>query len=581
MLGHQVLDHGVAHVGDHLGGHRIRHPFDALVEDDLALVVHHVVELQDVLADVEVARLDLLLRGRQRLVDPGMDDRLAFLQPELGQHAAELVGAEDAHQVVFQRQEELGASRIALTAGAAAKLVVDAAALVALGAEHEQAAGLQRGFLQPRDLRLDLGRGRIALAALRHVLQLLRDPHVGIAAELNVGAAARHVGGNGDRARHAGLGDDVGLLLVIARIEDGEDLGGLGAVVTAVERGEGIGIGEVVLLPARLPQHLREAFGFLDRGRADQHRLAAGLAVLQQCDDGAVFLFRRAIDLVVLVVADHRPVGRHLDDFEVVDVHELVGFGERRAGHAGQLLVHAEVVLEGDRGERLVFRLDRLMLLRLQRLVQAFRVAAARHHAAGELVDDDDLAVADDVVLVALEQLVCAQRLIDVMHGRDVLDVVERIALEQSVIAEPLLEFLHAGFGQRHGALLFVDLVVDLQAGIELRDVGVDGVVEIGAVVERPGDDQRRARLVDQDRVDLVDDGKDMPALDHVLHAVLHVVAQIVEAELVVGAVGDVAVVGDLALLVVDAVDDDAGLEPEEAVDHGPSTRSRAWRGSR
>ena len=43
----------------------------------------------------------------------------------------------------------------------------------------------------------------------------------------------------------------------------------------------------------------------------------------------------------------------------------------------------------------------------------------------------------------------------------------------------------------------------------------VDGDVEIGAVLDRTGDDQRRARLVDQDRVDLVDDGEGMPALHH------------------------------------------------------------------
>jgi len=66
-----------------------------------------------------------------------------------------------------------------------------------------------------------------------------------------------------------------------------------------------------------------------------------------------------------------------------------------------------------------------------------------------------------------------------------------------------------------------------------------------------------RARLVDQDGIDLVDDREDVAALDHVLHAILHVVAQIVEAELVVGAVGDVAVVGLLALLVVEAMHDD------------------------
>ena len=155
--------------------------------------------------------------------------------------------------------------------------------------------------------------------------------------------------------------------------------------------------------------------------------------------------------------------------FEIVDVLEFLGLGQRRAGHAGELLVHAEIVLEGDRGQRLVLRLDRLVLLGLERLVQAFRIAPARHHAAGELVDDDDLAVAHDVVLVALEQLVGAQRLIDVMHDGDVLDVVERIGLEQAGIAQHLLHLLHADFGEVDGALLLVDLVIGLVERREYR----------------------------------------------------------------------------------------------------------------
>ena len=51
------------------------------------------------------------------------------------------------------------------------------------------------------------------------------------------------------------------------------------------------------------------------------------------------------------------------------------------------------------------------------------------------------------------------------------------------------------------------------------------------------------------------------------LELVLHVVAQIVEAELVVRAVGDVGGVGCGALAVVEAVHDDADGEAEEAVD--------------
>ncbi len=58
-----------------------------------------------------------------------------------------------------------------------------------------------------------------------------------------------------------------------------------------------------------------------------------------------------------------------------------------------------------------------------------------------------------------------------------------------------------------------------------------------------------------------------MAALDHVLQPVLHVVAQIVEAVFVVGAVGDVAGIGRLTLGVVETVDDDAGGQAEEAVD--------------
>ncbi len=54
-------------------------------------------------------------------------------------------------------------------------------------------------------------------------------------------------------------------------------------------------------------------------------------------------------------------------------------------------------------------------LLGLDRLVQPFAPAPARHHAAGELVDHHDLVVLDDIILVPLEEDVGAQRLIDVV----------------------------------------------------------------------------------------------------------------------------------------------------------------------
>ena len=123
---------------------------------------------------------------------------------------------------------------------------------------------------------------------------------------------------------------------------------------------------------------------------------------------------------------------------------------------------------------------------------------------------------------------------------------------------------LVAGFGQVDRALLLVDVVI---LAHQLRDEGVDADIEAGAILRRTGNDQRRARLVDQDRIDFVDDGEVVAALDHLRHVVFHVVAQIVEAEFVVGAVGDVGGIGLPPLVVVESMHDDADAHAEEAVD--------------
>ena len=151
-----------------------------------------------------------------------MDDRLVLLEAEALQHRVHALGAEDAHQIVLQRQEELRPAGIALAARAAAQLVVDAAALVPLGADDVEAAGVDRLLLELGDFGADRRLLRVAILRRRVRIDLLLDAHLDVAAELDVGAAAGHVGGDGDRARDAGLGDDEGLLLVEARVEDRE-----------------------------------------------------------------------------------------------------------------------------------------------------------------------------------------------------------------------------------------------------------------------------------------------------------------------------------------------------------------------
>ena len=533
------VDDLAAHVGDVLR-HVLRlHQIDALFVDDLALVVHHVVEPQQILPNIEVARLDLLLSALQRLVDPRMDDRLAFLEPQFAQHRIHALRPEDSHQVVFETEEEPGGAGIALPSRPAPQLVVDTAAFMALRTDDEQAAGVDDGLPVVLRFENDLRDVPFPLGLVAGGAGFLGDPHFQVAAELDVRAPSRHVGGDRDGTVPAGLGDDMRLLLVVPGVQD------------------------VVLDPALL-EEFRQVLRPLDGDRAHENRLSRFPTFPDLRQDRVVLLVRRAVDLVVLVVADTGQVRGDGDDVEPVDVGELLGLRQGRARHARELVVKPEIVLKRDRGEGLVLLLDGDALLGFQRLMQTFGIPAPLHHPAGELVDDDDLVVLDDVIRVPSEQLVRAQRLVDVMDGRDVGDVVERTMLELARPGQELLDPLDTRVGEGDGPGLLVDLEIPLFEG---GDHLVDGEVQVGRILGGSGDDQRRARLVDEDAVDLVDDGEVVLALDHLVQHELHVVAQVIEAEFVVGAVGHVRGIRLAPPGVVDAVHDDAHLEAEGLID--------------
>ena len=88
-------------------------------------------------------------------------DGHALFHAERLQQRGDPLAGEDAHEVVFEREEEARRAGVALAAGAAAELVVDAAGLVALGAEDVQAAGFDDGVV------LGLGGGGVLGDGLR------------------------------------------------------------------------------------------------------------------------------------------------------------------------------------------------------------------------------------------------------------------------------------------------------------------------------------------------------------------------------------------------------------------------------
>ena len=162
------------------------------------------------------------------------------------------------------------------------------------------------------------------------------------------------------------------------------------------------------------------------------------------------------------------------------------------------------------------------------------------------------------------------------VHMMEQLDIAR---IEEVLDLQGFLHPRHPLLGEDDGPRLLVDRVI-----LFLPDPGddlVDPVVFVRRLLGRARNDQRGSRLVDENAVDLVDDGVVEVPLDVILEGELHVVPQVVKPELVVRAVGDVAVVGLASLLVGKAVHDDADGESQETGRWAPSRRRLAWPGSR
>ena len=419
---------------------------------------------------------------------------------------------------------------------------------MALGADDVQPARLDHADVADLPIGAHLFDPAVLLCRQqRFVVTDLEDERLQRAAKHDIGAAAGHVRGDGDRAGRAGLRNDLGLPRVLLRIQH-------------------------LMREFFLVEEPRQQLRVLDRSRSDQHRLAACVAVLDVRGDRIDLFLERTEDLVILVLAHHRLVGRNDHGFQVIYLLELERFGVGRAGHAGQLPVHAEIVLERDRSQRLVLALDVDTFLGLDRLVQAVGPAAPGHEAPREFIDDHDLAVLHDVMLVAVEQRMRAQRRVEMVHEGNVVGVVQAgTRRDQPGLGEDRLGVFVAHLGQQHGMGLLVHPEIARPAVLDLaRQLGyqlVQPVVHVDVVVSLARDDQRRACLVDQDRVDLVDDR----IVESALHALRgrehHVVAQIIEAELVVGAVRDVGVVRDLLVRMIHLRQVDADGQAQELVD--------------
>ena len=155
------------------------------------------------------------------------------------------------------------------------------------------------------------------------------------------------------------------------------------------------------MLDAALGQHLAEKFGSLDGDGTNQHRLSLLVGSHYIVDNCLEFFFFRLVYSILVVDTRNRTVGRDCDRIHAVRITELLLLGQRSTGHTCFLAELIEEVLESDSCQSLALAAYIDMLLRLDCLVQAIGITAARHDTSGKLIDNEYLVIFYHVVLIA------------------------------------------------------------------------------------------------------------------------------------------------------------------------------------
>ena len=123
--------------------------------DFLSLIVCHVIVFKQLLTNIEVAGFDLALSGFNGAGNNTCFNSFAFRQAQLVHQSLHLFAGEDSEQRIFHGQIEAGRTRVTLTAGTSAQLVVDTAGFVTLGTDNSQTAEFNDTIVVNLPLRFD------------------------------------------------------------------------------------------------------------------------------------------------------------------------------------------------------------------------------------------------------------------------------------------------------------------------------------------------------------------------------------------------------------------------------------------
>ena len=134
---HTVCDHlinGTAHVLS-------IQDTTTLAVDNLSLIIHNLIVLQQVFTNTKVVTLDLLLCFLNCTGKHLMLNLLTIRNTHCVEHIDQFFRTEQTHQIIFQRNIETGFTRISLSTGTSTQLIINTTGFMTLGTNDFQTTG--------------------------------------------------------------------------------------------------------------------------------------------------------------------------------------------------------------------------------------------------------------------------------------------------------------------------------------------------------------------------------------------------------------------------------------------------------
>src|SRR5258708_2084978 len=156
------------------------------------------------------------------------------------------------------------------------------------------------------------------------------------------------------------------------------------------------------MLNAPRGQNRTHLFGGLHGSGPDEHWTTIGGQTCNRVGDLEPFFRPRDAYDRTKVFSPRRPMQWNAYNIEIIDRADLPRDLTRRPGHAGEVDITPKQALVSQARESLASQCRLAIFLHFDKLMQSPLPGTIGHYAPGGLIDDLYLAVADNIVLIAL-----------------------------------------------------------------------------------------------------------------------------------------------------------------------------------